>query len=105
MPDLANNTLGWQWTAGCGADAAPYFRVFNPVRQGEHFDPAGAYVRHWCPELTGLPDKFIHRPWAAPDALLRASGVRLGQDYPRPLVDLAQTRLDALTAYETIKRP
>ena len=103
--DLAANTLGWQWTAGCGADAAPYFRVFNPVRQGERFDPAGAYVRRWCPELASLPDKFIHQPWAAPETLLRASGVRLGQSYPRPLVDLAKTRLEALAAYETIKQP
>ncbi len=103
--DLAANTLGWQWTAGCGADAAPYFRIFNPVRQGGRFDPDGDYVRRWCPELSGLPAKHIHQPWTAPEALLRTSGVRLGQDYPRPLVDLAKTRQEALAAFETIKRP
>ncbi len=101
--DLAANTLGWQWTAGCGADAAPYFRVFNPVRQGERFDPQGTYVRRWCPELTRLPDKFIHQPWAAPAAILRGAGVTLGSDYPFPLVDLARSRLEALAAYEVIK--
>jgi len=101
--DLAANTLGWQWTAGCGADAAPYFRVFNPVRQGERFDPQGTYVRRWCPELAGLPDKFIHQPWAAPAATLRAAGLTLGADYPPPSVDLARSRLEALAGFETIK--
>jgi len=101
--DLAANTLGWQWTAGCGADAAPYFRVFNPIRQGERFDPKGIYVRRWCPELRRLPDTFIHQPWAAPANLLRAAGVTLGTDYPLPLVDLTRSRQAALTAYETIK--
>ncbi|WP_295428286.1 deoxyribodipyrimidine photo-lyase [uncultured Thiodictyon sp.] len=101
--DLAANTLGWQWTAGCGADAAPYFRVFNPVRQGERFDPRGDYVRRWCPELARLPDKFIHQPWAAPAAILDSAGVVLGRDYPHPLVDLARSRLEALAAFESIK--
>ncbi len=102
--DLAANTLGWQWTAGCGADAAPYFRIFNPVRQGERFDPNGTYVRRWCPELSRLPDKYIHQPWVAPETVLRTAGLRLGLDYPRPLVDLAKTRLEALAAFESIKR-
>lgn len=101
--DLASNTLGWQWTAGCGADAAPYFRVFNPVRQGERFDPDGSYVRRWCPELAKLPDKHLHQPWAAPQSVLRAAGVRLGEDYPVPLVDLGKSRERALAAYEQIK--
>lgn len=101
--DLASNTLGWQWSAGCGADAAPYFRIFNPVRQGERFDPEGAYVRRWCPELARLPATYVHRPWSAPDSVLQASGVRLGLDYPHPVVDLGQSRAEALKAFETIK--
>jgi deoxyribodipyrimidine photo-lyase len=100
--DLAANTLGWQWSAGCGADAAPYFRVFNPVRQGERFDLDGAYVRHWCPELAALPDRWVHRPWAAPEPVLRAAGVRLGRDYPVPVVDLAESRREALAAWKRI---
>jgi len=103
--DLAANTLGWQWTAGCGADAAPYFRVFNPVRQGERFDPQGDYVRRWCPEISRLPDKFIHQPWTAPAPILAAAGLTLGRDYPRPLVDLAGSRLEALAAFDRIKAP
>ncbi|MGB5736661.1 MAG: FAD-binding domain-containing protein, partial [Thiohalocapsa sp.] len=106
--DLASNTQGWQWSAGCGADAAPYFRIFNPVRQGERFDPKGAYVRRWCPELGRLPDKLIHQPWEAKPAILAQIGLRLGPDardhYPRPLVDLKQSRAEALAAYDQIKR-
>jgi len=101
--DLAANTLGWQWTAGCGADAAPYFRIFNPVRQGERFDPQGAYVKRWCPELERLPQKYIHQPWSAPPAVLAASGIELGKDYPRPIVDLAASRQEALTAWGRVK--
>lgn len=100
--DLAGNTLGWQWTAGCGADAAPYFRVFNPVHQGQRFDPDGVYVRHWCPELARLPDKYLQQPWTAPQTVLAAAGVRLGIDYPRPIVDLAQSRARALAAWKLI---
>jgi deoxyribodipyrimidine photo-lyase len=102
--DLANNTLGWQWTAGCGADAAPYFRIFNPVRQGERFDSRGEYVRRWCPELGALPTKYIHEPWAAPPSVLADSGVTLGRDYPMPVIDLGESRKDALAVYEKIKR-
>jgi deoxyribodipyrimidine photo-lyase len=101
--DLANNTLGWQWTAGCGADAAPYFRVFNPVRQGERFDPDGAYVRRWCPELDALPNTHIHQPWGAPADILTASRLSLGRDYPLPIVDLAESRRQALAAWESIR--
>ena len=97
--DLANNTLGWQWIAGCGADAAPYFRVFNPVSQGAKFDGEGAYVRRWVPEISGLPDAVIHEPWStAADELARV-GVTLGETYPEPMVGHAAARKRALEAY------
>lgn len=102
--DLANNTLGWQWTAGCGADASPFFRVFNPVTQGQKFDPDGEYIRTWVPELAKLSSKDIHAPWDAHDETLCAAGVTLGKDYPHPIVDHAQARLDALSAYATITK-
>jgi len=102
--DLANNTLGWQWTAGCGADAAPYFRIFNPVSQGEKFDPGGAYVRRWVPELHALPAQWIHKPWDAPPATLAAAAVELGRSYPMPIVDHGEARGHALAALATIKR-
>jgi deoxyribodipyrimidine photo-lyase len=101
--DLANNTLGWQWTAGCGADAAPYFRVFNPVLQAERFDPQFAYIRKWIPELARLPDKWIARPWDAPEVELNKAGIELGRNYPRPVVDLGLSREAALSAYSHIK--
>lgn len=102
--DLANNTLGWQWVAGSGADAAPYFRIFNPVIQGEKFDPAGEYVRRWIPELAKLPDSWLHKPWKAPASILREAGVDLGKTYPFPIVDHDQARTRALAALATIKR-
>ncbi len=102
--DLANNTLGWQWSAGCGADAAPYFRVFNPVTQGERFDPAGDYVRAWVPELADLPTRWIHKPWDAPPDVLADAGVTLGETYPHPIVDHAEARKAALAAFERIKK-
>jgi deoxyribodipyrimidine photo-lyase len=101
--DLAQNTLGWQWTAGCGADAAPYFRVFNPTGQGEKFDPQGDYVRRWCPEIGQLPTEWIHRPEEAPPEILRAAGVELGRDYPAPIVRHSLARQAALEAYERTK--
>ena len=101
--DLANNAAGWQWVAGCGADAAPYFRIFNPTLQGERFDPQGEYVRQWVPELCDLPSKWIHKPWMAPPAALAAAGVTLGVNYPRPMVDHAQSRALALQAFATLK--
>lgn len=101
--DLAANALGWQWVAGCGADAAPYFRIFNPVLQGEKFDPRGRYVRQWVAELAGLPDLYIHRPWDAPPEVLAQAGVRLGESYPRPIIDHGAARRRALTAYERAK--
>lgn len=90
--DLAQNNGNWQWIAGCGCDAQPYFRIFNPVSQGQRFDPNGDYVRRWVPELARLPARFIHRPWDAPDSVLRAAGVRWGEDYPRPIVSHPEAR-------------
>jgi deoxyribodipyrimidine photo-lyase len=90
--DLANNTQGWQWIAGCGADAAPYFRIFNPVTQGQRFDPQGDYVRRWVPELARLDAKSIHAPWSDPSVLQRCG-------YPAPMVDLRESREAALAAY------
>jgi deoxyribodipyrimidine photo-lyase len=102
--DEANNAMGWQWVAGSGADAAPYFRVFNPVLQGEKFDPEGAYVRTWAPELAGLPDRYIHKPWEAPALELAAAGVTLGVTYPEPILDHGFARKRALDAYGDIKQ-
>jgi deoxyribodipyrimidine photo-lyase len=101
--DLANNAGNWQWVAGCGADAAPYFRIFNPVLQGRKFDPDGNYVRRFVPELTDLDARYVHAPWEAPrDALTRARIV-LGTTYPVPIVDLAEGRVRALDAYARIR--
>lgn len=97
--DLANNSLGWQWIAGCGADAAPFFRVFNPMSQGKKFDGDGGYVRRWVPELEGLSDRSIHEPWSAKAGELDDAGITLGQAYPEPIVDHAQARKRALEAY------
>ena len=101
--DLANNTLGWQWTAGCGADAAPYFRVFNPVLQGRKFDANGDYVRRFVPELRRLPTRHVHAPWQAPAAELAQAGVRLGETYPRAIVDLKATRERALAVWAALR--
>jgi deoxyribodipyrimidine photo-lyase len=90
--DWAQNNAGWQWSAGCGADAQPHFRVFNPVLQGERWDPDGGYVRRWVPELGRVPAKYLHRPWEAPADVLRTAGVVLGRTYPRPVVDHAWAR-------------
>lgn len=103
--DLANNTLGWQWVAGCGADAAPYFRIFNPVLQAVKFDPDGDYVRKWLPSLRGLPSPDIHRPFAASPSSLLKAGVSLGIDYPNPVVDHSAARDAALQAYSAIRQP
>ncbi len=101
--DLANNSASWQWVAGCGADAAPFFRIFNPVTQGQKFDPDGSYVRRYVPELAGLPNRFIHCPWDAPAGVLRESAIRLGRDYPEPVVDLKASRERALSAFRALK--
>ncbi len=97
--DLASNSASWQWVAGCGADAAPYFRIFNPVLQGEKFDPAGTYVKQWVPELKSVPIQWIHQPWMAPQDKL---GLCLGKDYPEPIVDHAEARKKALLYYKMI---
>jgi deoxyribodipyrimidine photo-lyase len=97
--DLANNSLGWQWVAGSGADAAPYFRIFNPITQGQKFDPSACYIRKWVPELAALPDKWIHKPWMAPEHVLETAGIRMDRDYPQPIVDHADARDRALEGY------
>lgn len=102
--DPANNSAGWQWVAGCGTDAAPYFRVFNPVLQGEKFDGAGDYVRHWVPELKHLPNRFLHQPWDAGPLILREASVTLDTDYPAPIVDHKTARARALDAYGVVKQ-
>jgi deoxyribodipyrimidine photo-lyase len=101
--DLGNNSASWQWVAGCGTDAAPYFRIFNPVLQGRKFDPQGAYVRRWVPELAGLPDQHIHDPWNAPSEALASAGITLGEQYPEPIVDHGAARDAALEAYQAIR--
>ncbi len=99
--DWANNSAGWQWTAGCGADAAPYFRIFNPVAQSRRFDASGRYLRTWLPELRRLPDGLIHAPWEVPPTALAEAGVRLGRDYPGPIIDHVLARNRALDIYRT----
>jgi deoxyribodipyrimidine photo-lyase len=101
--DLANNAASWQWVAGCGADAAPYFRIFNPVLQGEKFDPDGDYVRKWVPELAKMPNQYLHAPWGAPNEVLQTAGVHLGKTYPHPQVEHAKARENALAAYQKIR--
>jgi deoxyribodipyrimidine photo-lyase len=98
--DVANNRGGWQWTAGVGADPQPWFRIFNPVRQGSRFDPEGAWVRRWLPELAQVPERYIHAPWEMSEAEAEMAGVRLGETYPRPIVDLATARERALAAFK-----
>ncbi len=101
--DPASNAASWQWVAGSGADAAPYFRIFNPFTQGEKFDPNGDYVRKYVPELKHLPNKFIHRPWEAPELVLKEADVKLGQTYPKPIVDHKHARERALEAYKATR--
>ena len=101
--DLANNSAGWQWIAGCGADAAPYFRVFNPILQGEKFDKEGHYTKTYLPELTNLPNKYLHAPWMAPELILEQAGIKLGKTYPKPIVDLKLSRERALEAFANLK--
>lgn len=100
--DPANNAASWQWVAGSGADAAPFFRIFNPILQGEKFDPDGAYVRRFVPELAECPSDFIHKPWLAPEAVLNKAGIKLGESYPAPIVDHARARERALAAFKKL---
>jgi deoxyribodipyrimidine photo-lyase len=102
--DLASNSLGWQWAAGSGADAAPYFRIFNPTSQAEKFDADAAYIKRWVPELARVPAKFVHAPWDAPPLALEAAGVTLGDDYPRPIVDHGMARERALSALTVVSK-
>ena len=95
----ANNVAGWQWVAGCGADAAPYFRIFNPILQGEKFDKDGKYVRKWVPEIKNIPNKFIHKPWE----FYNDSNFKIGKDYPSPIVIHETARNEALNAFKKIK--
>ncbi|WP_339738096.1 deoxyribodipyrimidine photo-lyase [uncultured Maricaulis sp.] len=101
--DRAVNAASWQWVAGSGADAAPYFRIFNPIRQGERFDPEGRYVQKWVPELAALPVRWIHQPWKAPAEIRQSAGLKLGAGYPFPICDLATGRDAALSAYKEMK--
>ncbi len=102
--DPANNTASWQWISGSGADAAPYFRVFNPMLQGKKFDAAGEYVRKFVPELKALPDKYLHSPWETPNDILEHCGVTLGETYPHPIVDHSTARDRALAAFKSLKK-
>ena len=102
--DLANNSASWQWIAGCGADAAPYFRIFNPVTQGKKFDPEGEYVRYFLPELASLPNKYLFNPWQAPKHILKEADIELGMNYPQPIVDLMESRKVALQSFQLLKK-
>ena len=102
--NVANNVASWQWVAGCGADAAPYFRIFNPILQGEKFDKDGTYVKHWVPELKNVPSKFIHRPWEMDDETQKSINIKIGKDYPLPIVDHAKAREQALKAFDKITK-
>ncbi len=101
--DAASNPSNWQWVAGSGADAAPYFRIFNPISQGEKFDGSAEYVRRWVPEIATLPNKIIHAPWMASATQLEEAGIQLGNTYPKPIVDHSAARTRALSAYQSIR--
>ena len=101
--DLASNSASWQWVAGCGTDASPYFRVFNPIIQGEKFDSQGEYTKRYLPELKQLPDKYLFKPWEAPPEVLQKANITLGEDYPLPMVDVKESRIKALEAYGIAK--
>lgn len=100
--DLASNSASWQWVAGCGADAAPFFRIFNPITQGKKFDPAGHYTKQYVPELSALPDRYLHAPWETPQRILDEAGIVIGKTYPKPALDLPASRERALAAYKAL---
>lgn len=101
--DLPNNSMGWQWVAGCGVDAAPYFRIFNPVSQSKKFDPDGSYLLRWVPEISKLPPRHLHEPWTTPEHIQQQCSVIIGRDYPHPVLDLASSRKRALDAYQALR--
>ena len=101
--DTAANNGGWQWSASTGTDAAPYFRIFNPVTQSERFDPQGEFIRRFCPELTNLPNKQIHAPWQATPEILEEAEIKLGEDYPRPILDHSKRRELAIEEFKHAK--
>jgi deoxyribodipyrimidine photo-lyase len=102
--DLASNSFNWQWVAGCGYDASPYFRIFNPVLQGKKFDPKGTYIRTFLPELTLLPQKYVYTPWLAPQEILQKAKITLGKTYPLPIVDLDNSRDRVLQEFKKLKK-
>ena len=102
--DAASNSASWQWVAGTGTDSTPYFRIFNPVTQGQKFDPTGEYIRTYVPELKNLPIKFLFSPWECPNEILTNLNFKLGQDYPHPIVDLKESRQRALSTYEQLRK-
>jgi deoxyribodipyrimidine photo-lyase len=101
--DVASNPGNWQWIAGCGMDAAPYFRIFNPLLQGERFDPDGTFVRRWLPELSDMPDAWIHRPFEAPEGVCVSAGIVLGQTYPHPIADVKESQRRARESFTSAK--
>ena len=101
--DLASNTLGWQWAGGCGADAAPYFRIFNPITQAGTFDPDGGYIRKYVPELKAVPDRYLGEPWEMPPAVQEKAGCLIGKDYPAPVIAHREGRERALAAFAEVK--
>jgi deoxyribodipyrimidine photo-lyase len=102
--NIANNVAGWQWVAGTGADAAPYFRIFNPILQGEKFDTKGNYIKKWCPELKNIPNEFLHKPWEMPEELQKEKNIILGKTYPLPIVKHEEARNLALKAFQDLKK-
>ena len=102
--DMAQNVINWQWVSGTGLDAAPYFRIFNPVLQGEKFDREGRYIRRWIPELARLENRHLHKPWTAGPSVLAAAGIVPGRDYPEPAVDLQDSRRLALNAWDQVRQ-
>ena len=102
--NIANNVAGWQWVAGTGADAAPYFRIFNPILQGEKFDTKGDYIKKWCPELKNIPNDFLHKPWEMPEELQKEKNIILGKTYPLPIVKHEEARNLALKAFQDLKK-